>query len=339
MRFIDEAEIYVEGGKGGNGCTSFLREKFRPMGGPDGGDGGDGGTIILEADDGLATLQDIKLRREFRAEAGVHGKSKNQHGRCGSDTTLRVPVGTVIWDRDTGEQVADLTHTGDTLCIAHGGRGGKGNARFMTRTNRGPTEHEEGLPGESRHIKLELKLVADVGLIGLPNAGKSTLLSAISSARPKIADYPFTTLQPMLGIVVGPHYKSFTVADIPGLIEGAHQGHGLGIQFLRHIERTRVLVHLLSLLDDGGLPYSPEALMAHYTTIRSELAAFDGELDSKPELIAFTKIDSLPDTFDVAALRQTFAHAKKLYFISAPLNQGVPELLEDLGKRVWGIAI
>lgn len=335
MRFIDEAQILVEGGQGGNGCVSFLREKFRPNGGPDGGDGGDGGNVILHSNENLSTLQDVKLRREFHAERGVHGKSKDQHGRRGADITIEVPVGTIVRDHTSGELLADLTRDDESIVVACGGDGGKGNARFMTRTNRAPTEHEDGVPGEKRLIDLELKLLADVGLLGLPNAGKSTLLTAISSARPKIADYPFTTLSPILGIVAGPHYKSFTVADIPGLIEGAHEGHGLGIQFLRHIERTRVLVHLLALIDEAGEPYPLDTLWAHYEAIRHELDAFDTTLTQKQELIAFTKLDSCNDPDHLAAIRHHFRRAKKIYFISAPLHEGLGELIEDLGKLVW----
>lgn len=332
MRFIDEAKIRVTGGSGGDGCMSFLREKFRPNGGPDGGDGGKGGTVYIEASEDLSTLQDVKLKREFAATRGVHGLSKNQHGRSGEDIVIRVPVGTVIHDAESGELLADLTEKHAKCAVAEGGRGGKGNARFSTRTNKAPIEHEEGFPGESRMLTLELKLLADVGLIGLPNAGKSTLLSSISSAKPKIADYPFTTLNPILGIASPGLYRSFTVADIPGLIEGAHEGHGLGIQFLRHIERTKVLVHLLSLIDEGGAPYPIKVLKAHYSGIRGELTAFGNGLDQKPEIIVFTKCDSCRDLGHLKKIKTSFKANPTLFFISAPLHEGLEELVRHLGN-------
>lgn len=333
MRFIDEAQITVHGGPGGDGCTSFLREKYRPYGGPDGGDGGDGGSIIFEADANLSTLQDFRFRKEFHGKAGTNGKGKNQHGRAALDTIVRVPVGTVVRDAATGELLADFTKVGERVCLAKGGAGGKGNPRFTTRANRIPTEHDDGHPGEERTVDLELKLLADVGLIGLPNAGKSTLLANISAARPKIADYPFTTLSPVLGIATGPNDQSFTVADIPGLIEGAHAGHGLGIQFLRHLSRTKVLVHLVSLIDGGGVPYPPEELCVHYESVRSELVAFGQGLEQKPEFLVFTKTDSCRDTAHLDAIRREFKD-KDIHFISAPLKEGLPELLQTIAGAI-----
>lgn len=338
MRLIDEVEILVRAGDGGNGCSSFLREKFRPFGGPDGGDGGDGGDVMFTALENVSTLLDFRYRKEYEAKRGVHGKSKDQHGHRGESLTLNVPIGTVIRDAKTGECLADLTEHGQSVIVAKGGAGGKGNARFSTRTNRAPTEHEDGHPGEERSLLLELKLLADIGLVGLPNAGKSTLLASISAAKPKIADYPFTTLSPILGIVSLSDHRSFTVADIPGLIEGAHEGHGLGIQFLRHVERTQALLHVMSTIDDAGVPYPPETIRAHYDAIRAELAAFDPTLVQKPEQLAFTKIDSLPDEYDRAALLAAFPNAQAPCFISAPLGLGVPELLDTLAKFVFNRA-
>ena len=247
--FIDQARIFVKGGDGGNGCVAFRREKYVAMGGPFGGDGGRGGSVIFEADQGLSTLMDFRYNKHFKAKRGQHGKGKNQHGAGGEDLLVRVPVGTIIRDDDTGEILADLTTHGQQCVVAHGGRGGRGNSRFASSTHKAPSMAENGEPGEERWIRLELKLLADVGLVGFPNAGKSTFISRVSAARPKIADYPFTTLVPNLGVVVTRDKESFVIADIPGLIEGAHQGAGLGHDFLRHIERTRVLLFILDAAD------------------------------------------------------------------------------------------
>src|SRR5712664_1634 len=249
--FVDEAKIYVKAGDGGNGCVAFRREKFVPRGGPSGGDGGAGGTITLEANSHDNTLLRYRFNREFRAERGRHGEGSNCTGHSGADLVLPVPVGTVVFDDETGEQLADLTEAGQRFTVARGGHGGRGNQHFAKPWHQAPRESEDGQPGEARHLRLELKLLADVGLVGFPNAGKSTLISRISAARPKIADYPFTTLEPNLG-VVSVEDQTFVVDDIPGLIEGAHLGHGLGVQFLRHIERTRLLVHLVDVSENTG---------------------------------------------------------------------------------------
>src|SRR5262252_1785718 len=243
--FVDEIDVFVKGGDGGAGCVSFRREKFVPRGGPDGGDGGDGGNVVLETDPAITTLLDFHYRRHYTAERGQHGKGANKHGRSGADTILRVPLGTTVADRDRSEPLGDLTATGQRLMVAQGARGGRGNARFVTSTNRAPRRADLGRAGEERWIHLELKLLADVGVIGFPNAGKSTLVSRVSAARPKIADYPFTTLEPTLGIVPVGEDRSFAIADVPGLIPGAAEGKGLGYRFLRHVERTRVLIHLV----------------------------------------------------------------------------------------------
>ncbi len=288
--FLDYAKIFVAGGHGGNGCVSFRREKYIPKGGPDGGDGGDGGSVILEVDPHLRTLIDFRYRRKYQAGRGQHGRGKQQAGKRGKDVILRVPPGTVVRDADTGEQLADLTEAGQRYVVARGGRGGRGNMHFATPTHRAPREAEEGLSGESRWIELELKLIADVGLVGKPNAGKSTLLSRISAARPKIADYPFTTLQPNLGIVQFREMQSFTVADIPGLIEGAHAGKGLGHQFLRHIERTRLLAYLIDPADpDNQTPADV------YRALREELAQYSPTLVEKPSVVFLTKKDIWED--------------------------------------------
>ena len=255
--FIDEATIRVKAGDGGNGCMAFRREKFVPRGGPSGGDGGKGGDVIMESSERHNTLVHFRFNPEYKAERGRHGEGSNKTGREGVDVTLKVPVGTIVYDEETGEKVHDFSRPDERIVIAHGGRGGRGNARFATSTHQAPREHEDGRPGEERVFRLELKLLADVGLVGYPNVGKSTLISRISAARPKIADYPFTTLEPNLGVVVVGEAKnevSFVVADIPGLIEGAHKGAGLGTQFLRHIERTRLLVHLVDVSDASGRP-------------------------------------------------------------------------------------
>src|SRR4029079_9391005 len=247
--FIDEAKIRVKAGDGGNGCLAFRREKFVPRGGPSGGDGGRGGDVVMESSERHNTLVHFRFNPEYKAERGRHGEGSNKTGRDGEGVLLKVPVGTIIYDADSGEKVYDFSRADEKVVIAHGGRGGRGNAQFKTSTHQAPREHEDGRPGEERTLRLELKLLADVGLVGYPNVGKSTLISRISAARPKIADYPFTTLEPHLGVVSYDTYKSFVVADIPGLIEGAHLGHGLGTQFLKHIERTRVLLHLIDMSD------------------------------------------------------------------------------------------
>lgn len=281
--FFDEALIEIAAGEGGNGIVSFRREKFVPFGGPDGGDGGRGGDVFLEAVAGLNTLVAFRQQRRFHAGRGGNGSGKNQRGASGDDVIVRVPAGTAAYDATSGELLADLVAPGQRVCVARGGRGGRGNAAFATPTNQAPRIAERGDPGEARRLRLELRLLADVGLVGMPNAGKSTLLSAVSAARPKIADYPFTTLQPNLGFVLMDDGYSFVVADLPGLIEGAHGGAGLGHRFLKHVARTRVLVHVV----DGSL----EDPVAAYDNVRRELELFDPELTAKPEVVAYNKVD------------------------------------------------
>ncbi len=285
--FIDYAKIFVEAGRGGSGCMSFRREKFVPKGGPDGGDGGDGGHVIMQVSAGLRTLQDFHMRKHFRAERGEHGKGANKIGHSGKDVIVPVPPGTVIKDAASGEVLADLIKMDERLVIARGGRGGRGNARFATSTNQAPRDWEVGELGESRWLILELKLLADVGLVGAPNAGKSTLLSRITAARPKIADYPFTTLSPNLGVVPYKENNSFVVADIPGLIEGAHEGRGLGIEFLRHIERTSVLVVMFDV--------TSENLESDYQTLITEMESYNPQLLQKPRIVVLSKMDLVAD--------------------------------------------
>lgn len=284
--FYDQVKIFVKSGDGGDGCVAFRREKYVPHGGPAGGDGGVGGDVVFTVDPHLNTLYRFSRKRHFKAARGEHGRGKNQTGASGADAIVEVPPGTIVRDADTGESLADLVEPDQRFIAARGGRGGRGNARFASATNQAPRMAERGAPGEERWLGLELKLLADIGLVGLPNAGKSTLLSVVSAARPKIADYPFTTLQPNLGVVVLDDYTSIVLADIPGLIEGASQGAGLGHEFLRHVERTRLLVHLLD-----GVGEDP---LEAFDTINAELAAFDERLAAKPQIVAFNKMD-LPD--------------------------------------------
>ena len=286
MRFVDEAVIYVKAGDGGDGCVSFRREKYVPRGGPDGGDGGDGGDVIIEADPNLNTLLELRARGEYHAGSGRPGRGKKQHGANGSDVVIRAPLGTLVMDADAGLTLSDVTEPAQRVVVAAGGAGGRGNARFASAVNRAPRHREDGKPGRERHLRLELKLIADVGLIGKPNAGKSLLLSRISAAHPKVASYPFTTLQPVVGIVDTSSYQRFTVADLPGLIEGAHEGKGLGDEFLRHIERTRLLAHMVCVVPaDGGDP------VADHRAVREELARYSPTLAGKPELVLATKMD------------------------------------------------
>ncbi len=320
MRFVDEATIYVKAGDGGDGCMSFRREKYVPRGGPNGGDGGDGGDVIITADTNLSTLLDLVSRSEYRAADGERGKPKNQRGANGDDVIIKVPVGTVVTDQDTGLALIDLKEPGRSTVLAGGGKGGRGNARFKSPIDQTPTRWEEGRPGRERRLALELKLVADVGLIGRPNAGKSTLLSRISAAHPKIAAYPFTTLQPMVGIVDTDAYQRFTVADLPGLIRGAHEGKGLGDEFLRHIERTRILVHLVDVAPtDGSDP------LENYRAIRRELRLRSAKLAEKPEIVAANKTDLEGAEQGVERLRNGLD--VEVFPISALTGQGVPELI------------
>lgn len=304
MKFVDEATIRVQAGNGGHGCLSFRREKYVERGGPDGGDGGHGGSVYLVADSSTNTLADFRVARKFRAENGSPGAGRNKTGRSGSDLEVRVPCGTVVHDVDTGELICDLTEPGERRKVAEGGRGGLGNTRFKSSVNRAPRKTTKGTPGEGRHLSLELKLLADVGLLGLPNAGKSTLISAMSEARPRIADYPFTTLHPHLGVVRVGRLQSFVMADIPGLIEGAAEGAGLGIQFLKHLERTRLLLHVVDIapLDNSRQP--AESVRA----LESELARFSVELAAKPRWLVINKTDLLHAT-DLQVARETLLDA------------------------------
>ena len=320
---IDQVGIVVVGGRGGNGCVSFRREKYVPRGGPNGGPGGDGGSVHLIADRSLKALNAFRPRKRYAAARGRHGEGSDRAGRDGADLVLRVPPGTVVFD-EAGRRLADLVREGDRILVAAGGRGGRGNAAFATPTHQAPREAEPGQPGEERTLRLELKLIADVGLIGFPNAGKSTLISRVSAARPKIADYPFTTLEPNLGVVDLGGYRTFIVADIPGLIEGAHAGSGLGIKFLRHVERTRLLLHLVDVSDGSG-----RDPVRDLEIIRAELGAFSGDLASKPRIVVATKIDVVQDQGRVARLRRHCADSGLPFAaISAVSGAGVRALLD-----------
>ena len=337
--FIDEAKILVKAGNGGNGCVAFRREKFVPRGGPSGGDGGHGGSIYVEANPNDNTLLRYRYNREFKAERGRHGEGSNCTGHSGEDMILKVPVGTLVFDGDSGETLADLAEPGQRVLVAHGGRGGRGNQHFAKPWHQAPREHEDGHPGEERHLRLELKLLADVGLVGFPNAGKSTLISVISAARPKIANYPFTTLEPNLGVVnadggTGGHGtelgRTFVVADLPGLIEGAHEGAGLGIRFLRHVERTRLLVHLIDTSDAND----DDPLHA-FEIISGELRAFSDSLAEKPMIVVATKLDATTDRARLEALRD-FCKQRDLEFhaISSATGEGVRELVRAIADAL-----
>jgi len=331
--FIDEAKIRVKAGNGGNGIVAFRREKFVPRGGPWGGDGGRGGDVIMESSERHNTLVHFRFNPEYKAERGRHGEGANKTGREGEDVTLKVPVGTLVYNDETGELLHDFSAPDERIIIAHGGRGGRGNAQFATSVHQAPRESEDGKLGEERFLRLELKLLADVGLVGYPNAGKSTLISRISSARPKIADYPFTTLQPNLGVVVVgemPHEESFVVADIPGLIEGASLGAGLGTQFLRHVERTRLIAHLVDVSDASGRP-DP---VADYKVITKELASFGGGIEKKPTIIVATKIDAA-NPQKLKKLKAFATRSKRAFFaISAVTGEGIEPLKWEMAKRV-----
>ncbi|WP_051173228.1 GTPase ObgE [Thermodesulfobacterium hveragerdense] len=328
-RFVDQAKIYVKAGNGGDGCVSFRREKYVPKGGPDGGDGGDGGDVILVADPQVHTLYDFYHQVHFKAESGRPGMGKKMKGRDGEDLVLRVPVGTIVKDAETGEVLGDLITPGQTLVVAKGGKGGKGNARFATPVRQVPRIAEKGTSGEERWILLELKLIADVGLVGLPNAGKSTFLSRISAAKPKIADYPFTTLEPNLGVVSLLEGGSFVVADIPGLIEGAHKGVGLGHDFLRHIERTRILLYVLDIT-------KKEEVLKDYQVLKEELRLFNPRLLEKEYFIALNKIDTIADQEEIEKIVRLFPEEdqSKIFPISAVSGQGVVELIYTLWKKI-----
>ncbi len=327
-KFIDRAKIYVQGGHGGNGCVAFRREKFVPKGGPSGGDGGKGGDVILIADRNVHTLLDFKYKRHYRAERGRHGEGNKRSGKSGKDLEIKVPVGTVVKDAETGEILGDLTQHGQKLIVARGGRGGRGNAAFATPTRRAPDFAEPGEPGEERWIELELKLLADVGLVGFPNAGKSTFLSRISKAKPEIADYPFTTLRPILGITKVGDF-SFVVADIPGLIEGAHKGKGLGHEFLKHVERTKLLLHLIDLTNPEMEP--EEA----FEKINRELELYSPKLKEKPQIVVGTKIDALTDRSKLERLRKYFEEKGYPFFaVSAVTGEGMQELLNFVASKL-----
>lgn len=337
--FVDEAKILVKAGNGGNGCVAFRREKFVPRGGPSGGDGGHGGSIYLEANPNDNTLLRYRYNREFKADRGRHGEGSNCTGHSGDDMILRVPVGTLVFDAQNGETMADLAAPGQRVLVAQGGRGGRGNQNFAKPWHQAPREHEDGHPGEERHLRLELRLLADVGLVGFPNAGKSTLISVISAARPKIANYPFTTLEPNLGVVnadggggsegreIG---RTYVVADLPGLIEGAHEGAGLGIRFLRHVERTRLLVHLIDTSDA-----TDEDPIHSFEVISGELRAFSESLAEKPMIVVATKLDATTDRTRLEALRE-FCGERGLEFhaISAATGEGVRELVRSIADAL-----
>lgn len=337
--FVDEAKIFVKAGNGGNGCVAFRREKYVPRGGPSGGDGGNGGSIYLEANPNDNTLLRYRYNREFKAERGRHGEGSNCTGHSGADMILQVPVGTLVFDDQSGETIADLATSGQRALIVHGGRGGRGNQHFAKPWHQAPREHEDGFPGEERHLRLELKLLADVGLVGFPNAGKSTLISVISAARPKIANYPFTTLEPNLGVVnadggtgkegreIG---RTFVVADLPGLIEGAHEGAGLGIRFLRHVERTRLLVHLIDTSDSNA-----DDPVRSFEIINGELHAFSESLTQKPMIVVATKLDATTDSMRLETLRD-FCKQRQLEFhsISAATGEGVKDLVRSIADAL-----
>ena len=326
--FIDHAKIFVQAGAGGNGCVSFRREKYVPHGGPNGGDGGDGGSVFLEVSASLSTLSPFRTKRHHRAGRGQHGKGSNQAGRQGKDLVLWVPPGTVVAEDDF--LLADLTQPGTRWMAAKGGRGGRGNSHFATSTHQTPMDAEPGEPGQERWLELELKLLAEVGIIGYPNVGKSTLISRISAARPKIADYPFTTLVPNLGVVDLGDYRTFVVADIPGLIEGAHEGHGLGIRFLRHVERTRLLVHLVD-----PLPQPGRDPLKDWKVINEELEAYRAGLEKKPQIVVANKMDTHPDRERLRPLEQECGRRKIPFLcISAVSGEGLKELSEAIWREL-----
>jgi GTPase len=325
--FYDQAKIYVKGGDGGSGAVAFRREKYVPEGGPNGGDGGRGGDVLFVGDEGLRTLVDFRYQRHYKAERGEHGMGKGMHGKGADDLTIRIPVGTVIKDGDTGEVIADIVHDGQEIIVAKGGRGGRGNARFMSNTNKAPTTSEKGEPGDEHWLNLELKLLADVGLVGFPNVGKSTLISRVSAAKPKIADYHFTTLTPNLGVVDLEDGESFVMADIPGLIEGAHTGAGLGHEFLRHTERTRLIIHVLDV--SGSEERDP---LEDHAAIMQELQLYKSELANRPQVIAANKMDIPGSEENLERLKAALGEQYQIFPISAATGEGTRPLIFRVGE-------
>jgi len=333
MKFVDEAEIDVRSGKGGDGCVSFRRERYVPKGGPDGGDGGRGGSVILKADRQLSTLLDHRYTRHYNAKNGRPGMGKDKYGAAGEDLVVLVPVGTLVYDRDSGELLCDLDHDQAELVAARGGAGGRGNIHFKSPTVQAPTRAEPGQSGEERRLRLELKLLADVGVVGFPNAGKSTLVSRISRAKPKIADYPFTTLVPTLGVVAAGDHDSFVIADVPGLIEGAHQGAGLGHRFLKHVERCRVLVHLITW--EPGEDPDPHALVKRFDSLEKEMELFDPNLAAKPRVIAISKIDLAEVRSLLEAVTELLApRVIPLIPVSSVTGEGLDQLVGELYRII-----
>lgn len=328
--FIDQAKIFVKAGKGGNGACSFRREKFVPFGGPDGGDGGNGGNIILQGTTRMTTLLDLKYQRHYEAPAAGPGEKANCHGRNGADTVITVPLGTIIKNEETGEVIAEILEDGQTAIVAHGGKGGRGNSRFATSTNRAPRKFEEGTPAEEFWLRLELKLLADVGLVGFPNAGKSTMISTVSAAKPEVANYPFTTLRPHLGVVSLGDFHSCVMADIPGIIEGAHEGKGLGIQFLKHIQRTAILLYLVDISE-----WSTDDPVHSYAILKQELTAFDPELGERPFAVVGTKIDA-QGTGEAREKLQSYCQDANIPFfaISSATRNGLDSLLDFISTQL-----
>ena len=332
--FIDRAKIRIKAGDGGNGVTAFRREKFVPRGGPSGGDGGHGGDVWIESDEGLNTLLHLRYNPEHKAERGRHGEGSNRFGKNGQDVVVKVPVGTQVFDAESGDLKFDFTEAGQRYMAAKGGKGGWGNAHFATPTRRAPKFHYQGRPGEERELQLELKLIADVGLVGFPNAGKSTLISVISAAKPKIADYPFTTLEPNLGVVDLGDFKTFVVADIPGLIEGASEGAGLGDRFLRHVERTKLILHLVDVSSFSG-----RDPVEDYEVINRELLAYNEELADRPQIVVATKIDALDDPDRLERLKKRAKRDRTPFLsISSVTNDGVQELIHEVSKDLSRLA-
>jgi len=330
MKFVDEVKVLVQSGDGGNGCLSFRREKYVPKGGPDGGDGGDGGSVIFVADSHKQTLADFIYQPQLKAKRGQHGKGANRHGRSAPDLLVHVPPGVVFFDAASGEQLADLTEVGAQWPAARGGRGGRGNARFLTNADKAPTRHDPGEPGEQRRLRLVLKSLADVGLVGFPSVGKSTLLGVLTAAHPKVGAYPFTTLHPALGTVDRDLERRFVIADLPGIIEGAHQGAGLGLRFLRHIERTRLLVHILDLDPDNA-----RDPVTDFDNLNRELAGYDEQLAARPQIVAANKVD-LPGAEEILALLREALAARgvEVIAISAKEGRGAAELLAAIDRRL-----